>query len=86
MDKMRQTFAACFDAKAMKLFEDHVNKLAADSTNGRSLLALAAIHDYNPMISRTFGMRYACRQAGCGFIPRGEMGWIIAQQRGAPRE
>ncbi len=31
-------------------------------------------------------MRYACRQEGCGFIPRSETDWITGQQRGTKRE
>ena len=33
------------------------------------------------MISRTFAMRYACRQRGCGYIPKSEADWIIAEQK-----
>ena len=49
-------------------------------------MELAAIHDFNPMISKSFAMRYACRQADCGLIPRAETDWFIAQQHGIARE
>ena len=81
VDKMRKTFAQGLDASALRSFTERVDKLAADNTNGRRLMELTAIQDYGPMISRTFGMRYACRQAGCGFIPRSETDWIIFQHR-----
>ena len=55
-------------------------------TNGRGLLEYAAAHDYNPCITRTFGIRYACRHAGCGFIPKSEADWFIATQFGHTRE
>ena len=86
MDKMRKTFVAGLDAAAMTKVRMHVADVTRKCSNGRSLLEYAAIHDYNPMISRTFAMRYACRQKGCGFIPKSETDWIIATQHGIARE
>ena len=32
--------------------------------------------DYVPMISGTVGIRYGCRQKGCGLIPKYETHWF----------
>ena len=86
LNKMRQHFAAGLDAAAMEKFNEHVKDVTEKSTFGRGVLEYAAIHDYNPMISRTFAMRYACRQRDCGFVPKSEADWIIATQQNTKRE
>ncbi len=38
------------------------------------------------MVSKEFAMRYACRQKGCGLVPKSEAGWIIATQKAEAKE
>ena len=87
INKIRASFAQGLYATAMAKFTEYVKHATSKfGGGGRELLELAAIHDFNPMISKSFAMRYACRQADCGLIPRAETDWFIAQQHGIARE
>ncbi len=77
---MKKHIAAGLDKEALEKFHKHVKMTVEASTQGRGMLEYAAAHDFNPMISKAFAMRYACRQQGCGVVPKSEAGWIIAQQ------
>ena len=70
----------------MNKFKAHLDRLTDKCTHGNGLLEYAAAHDYNPCITRTLGMRYACRRAECGFISKSEADWFIATQPGHKRE
>ena len=71
-EKMRQHFAAGLDADTMERYAGHLEKLAADNADSNELRCLAYAGDYVPMLSGTIGMRYGCRQRGCGLIPKYE--------------
>ncbi len=71
---MKNHFAEGLDKAAMDKFRKHVRTVTAGCTNGRGLLEHAAAQDFNPMISKAFAMRYACRQQGCGLAPKSEAG------------
>ncbi len=70
----------------MEKFRENVKSVTAGCTNGRGLLEYAAAEDFNPMISNAFAMRFACRQQGCGMVPKSEAGSVIATQKGLHEE
>ena len=49
-------------------------------------MALSLALDYVPMITGTVAIRYGCRQANCGVIPKSERGWLQAKQPGAAKK
>ncbi len=77
---MRAHFAKGLDAKALGLYSKHLTKLAKDNPGCSELRHLSYAADYVPMLSGTVGMRYGCRQKGCGLIPKYETDWFHGVQ------
>ena len=82
-EKMRKHFAAGLDLPALERYNMHLEKLAQDNEGCNELRCLAYSNDYVPMLTGTIGMRYGCRQRGCGLIPKYETDWFHAVQQGA---
>ncbi len=83
---MKNHIAEGLDAGALEKLNAHVRHTTERCTNGRGMLEYAAVQDFNPMIAKAFAMRYACRQRGCGLVPKSEAGWIIATQISVAKE
>ena len=60
--KMKNHIAEGLDTTAKEKLDEHVRRVAEKCSNGRGMPEYAAVVDFNPMITKAFAMRYACRQ------------------------